>query len=96
MLPLNSAIRRQANQKKVPFISNRFWSGKTDRYVALGAMGIGLVFLAIFVLVTGLALITYSKHLEQGIPGIIASVFLFAASIFAILISTRKIKLPSY
>jgi hypothetical protein len=96
MLSFIDELRSKANPKKISLGSNRFWSGKTDRYIVLGALGIALVFLGIFVLVIGLALITYSKNIEQGIPGIIVSLFLFAASIFAILISTRRIKLPTF
>jgi len=96
MLSANNAYWHQAKRKETPSIPNRFLSTKTDRYIILGTLGIGFIFLGIFVLIIGLSLITYSGHLEQGIPGIVLGLVLFAASIFMILLSTKKIKLPNY
>jgi hypothetical protein len=95
MPSITIAFKFQVNQKVIPSVSTRFSSSKTDRYIALGTLGIGFIFLGIFVLIMGLALTTYSEHFEQGIAGIVLSLVFLVASVFAILLSTRKIKLPS-
>ncbi len=73
-------------------VTHRFLPKKTDRYTTLGAFGFGLVFLAIFVLITGIAL-TYKNYSEAGMAGLIISIVLFVVSIFVILLSIKRIKL---
>ena len=67
---------------------------KTDRYIILGILGIGLIFLGMFVLITGLALTTYHGYFELGIALIVSSIVMFLLGLLAILFSTKKIKIP--
>jgi hypothetical protein len=94
MSPLNNAHSYQTNRKQTLFVPLKSLFAKTDRYIVLGILGIGLIFLGIFVLITGISLID-KGFFEQGIAGIILSIILFVAGILSILLSSKKIKLPN-
>ena len=67
---------------------------KTDRYIILGILGISLIFLGMYVIITGIALTTFDGPFELGIALIVSSIVLFLLGLFAILFSTEKIKMP--
>ncbi len=67
---------------------------KTDRYILLGILGIGLIFLGMFIIVTGISLTIYDGYFELGIAFIVLSLVLFLLGLLAILFSTGKIKMP--
>ena len=67
---------------------------KTDLYIILGILGIGLIFLGVFVIIIGISLTIYDGYFELGIALIVSSIVLFLLGLFAILFSTEKIKMP--